>query len=558
MSTPHYPFAAIARQHLLKKVLLLAAVDQRLSVLLKGDKGSGKTTAVRGLAEILPAGAPFVNLPISATEDRLLGGLDLDRALRGEAGLKPGLIHGAHGGVLYVDEINLLPDFLTDALLDVVSSGVHHVERDGFSVTADSRFVLIGSMNLEEGALRPQLLDRFAMSLDVEAPLAADERALIIDRRIRFDSDPAAFRSEFEGQQDRLRRMIAQSRAIAREISASEEILRGIAEAVSNAGVKSLRADLAILRAAGAHAALEERREISPDDVRAVLPLVLHHRTKRSTPDLPMKSGSNCEGNGTKESQNESGHGTKEFVFPSEVRLAPELRSKLRESVTPGRGLNAEYDEHGNDSQPHGSLNVAASFIHAFRNTGEAALRRDQLIFRDETSSATRFIFVIDASGSHAAQQRMRAVKGIAVGLLQSSVDRKDEVAVIAFRGAKAEIILPPCRDSQSAIRALEFLPTGGRTPLAHGLDLATTLATPGSVLVLVTDGRANVPLATSDPWQDALDTAGKLSCAALLVDSSVDGAASSNLEILASALRAKLVHIDELTEKTLLTIRST
>src|SRR5580698_7251523 len=162
MTRSDYPFAAIVGQPELKLALMLAAVDWRLSVLLKGDKGSGKSTAARGLADVLPAGAPFVNLPIGATEDRLLGGLDLGQALEGQAKLKRGLIHEAHGGVLYIDEVNLLADALTDALLDVSASGHHHVERDGFSASSESKFVLLGSMNIEEGSLRPQLLDRFA------------------------------------------------------------------------------------------------------------------------------------------------------------------------------------------------------------------------------------------------------------------------------------------------------------------------------------------------------------------------------------------------------------
>src|SRR5580658_4853193 len=156
MTTSAYPFSAMVGQPELKLVLLLASVDWRLSVLLQGDKGSGKSTAARALADILPAGAPFVNLPIGATEDRLLGGLDLGEALEGHAKLKRGLIHAAHGGVLYIDEVNLLADSLTDALLDVASSGHHYLERDGMSGSDQSRFVLLGSVNIEEGSLRPQ------------------------------------------------------------------------------------------------------------------------------------------------------------------------------------------------------------------------------------------------------------------------------------------------------------------------------------------------------------------------------------------------------------------
>src|ERR1700678_2273519 len=209
MNPPSYPFAAIVGQPELKLALLLASVDWRLSVLLKGDKGSGKSTAARGLADILPDGAPFVNLPIGTTEDRLLGGLDLSQALQGQANLKRGLIHESHGGVLYIDEVNLL----SDALLDVASSGRHYLERDGFSASAEVRFVLIGSMNIEEGALRPQLLDRFALSLDIETPLAAADRALIVGSRLRFDADPIEFCEAFEEEQQRLRQAIAGARS---------------------------------------------------------------------------------------------------------------------------------------------------------------------------------------------------------------------------------------------------------------------------------------------------------------------------------------------------------
>ena len=169
---PHgFPFPALVGLEPLKLALQLAAIDRRLSVLIRGDKGAGKSTAARGLADLLASGAPFVNLPIGATEDRLLGGLDVEKALKGEPALKAGLLADANGGVLYVDEVNLLPDHLADALLDAVASGVHLLEREGFSASQAARFVMVGSMNPEEGALRPQLLDRFALAVDVGAPM---------------------------------------------------------------------------------------------------------------------------------------------------------------------------------------------------------------------------------------------------------------------------------------------------------------------------------------------------------------------------------------------------
>lgn len=539
MLAPQFPLAAIVGQPQMKLALMLASVDWRLSVLLKGDKGSGKSTAARGLAGVLPHSAKFVNLPIGTTEDRLLGGLDLAHAFEGDARLKRGLIHEAHGGVLYIDEVNLLPDSLADQLLDVASSGRHYVERDGFSASADAQFVLLGSMNAEEGSLRPQLLDRFALSLDVEAPRDPEHRAQIIESRLLFDIDPVRFCAAYEEEQQRLQRAILEARAA--RVGYSKEALRMISHAVAEAGVHSLRADLAILRAALAHAALSQRDEIGREDIEAVLPLVFHHRTKQSPPPRPPDPPPHK--SESKEAQQET---MQERVFPVDARKAPEFRLSLPGAAVL-RGRTAEID--GKQS-----LDVVASFTQSFRNSGVATLKRDQLVFKTPpAASGIRFIFVVDASGSHAAQQRMRAVKGTIAALLDSSVDVKDEVAVISFRGPRAEIVLPPCRDAEAARRVLDFLPTGGRTPLAHALELAHSLVSPSSVVVLVTDGRANVSAAGGDPLEESLLMAAKIKCPAVVVDSSLD--MSPTATSLATAMRARLIRLDDMSREALLSV---
>src|ERR1700677_2928237 len=245
MKSPSYPFSAVVGQDTMKLALLLAAVDWRISVLLRGDKGAGKTTTARGLAILLPEPAPFVNLPIGATEDRLLGGLHLERALKGDPVLKPGLLSEAHGGVLYVDEINLLAAHLGDALLDTAASGVNVIEREGLSASHAAEFVLLGSMNPEEGLLRPQLLDRFALSVDIAAPLDPEERQRIVERRIAFERAPAKFAEEWSGEQEVLRNKIGRGRERVSSIQCSSEILARIGAAICAAGVRSLRADLA-------------------------------------------------------------------------------------------------------------------------------------------------------------------------------------------------------------------------------------------------------------------------------------------------------------------------
>lgn len=548
MSFRAFPFAAITGQPQMQLALLLASIDWRLSVLLKGDKGSGKSTAARALAGILPDNAPFVNLPIGTTEDRLLGGLDLGQALEGQARLKPGLIHGAHGGVLYIDEVNLLADALADALLDVSSSGRHYVERDGLSASADAHFVLLGSMNIEEGALRPQLLDRFALSVDVEAPVNAEERAQIVSRRIDFDTDPVAFCAGFEEKQQHLKDAVRNARSLAPGIVAPRRLIEEIASSIIGAGVKSLRADVALLRASIARAALEGRSEVTTEDTETVLPLVLHHRAKHRQPMPPQPDRGTKPDEPPPQSSGGSSDSPSSRIFPSKPTDAPDIRITLSEAVSRGRTAAVE------DVAPQSKLDVVASLAQSFRQTGSASLQADRLVFRTPaTPSGVRYLFVVDASGSQAAQQRMSAVKGTVQALL-NSVDPKDEVAVITFRGTRAEIVLEPCRDVDRARRALEFLPTGGRTPLGHALELAGSLVTASTLLILLTDGRANVSLKGDDPWADALEAAANLNCPAVIVDSAPADAATS-MDALVSATGAFLVRIEEASEQQLIRV---
>ncbi len=274
MNTPLFPFTALVGLESLRLALQLAALDGHLSVLARGDKGAGKSTAARALGALLEPGAPFVNLPLGATEDRVLGGLDVERAMKGEPSLKPGLVSQAHGGVLYVDEVNLLPDHLADALLDAVASGVHVLEREGFSAEHEARFVLVGSMNPEEGALRPQLLDRFALSVEVAAPTEPVARRLVVERRLRFDEDPSRYASEWDGEQRACALRIAAAKGNLARVDCPTEVLDYIANAICERGVRSLRADLAAVRASRALAALAQVQAVTVAHVDVVLLLV--------------------------------------------------------------------------------------------------------------------------------------------------------------------------------------------------------------------------------------------------------------------------------------------
>jgi magnesium chelatase subunit D len=285
LSKPSFPFSAVVGHENLRMALLLCAVDPGIGgVLLRGQKGSAKTTLARGLATLLPGDAPFVELPVGASEDRLVGSIDLRAALTGgERRFASGLLQAAHGGVLYVDEVNLLPDHLVDVLLDVAASGVNRVEREGVSHSHPSRFVLVGSMNPEEGELRPQLLDRFGLSVDVIASIDPDERAEAVRRRLAFDADPEGFLADWQDAEDALRARLER----AAPASLPSELILAVSTLCAQAGAEGLRADLVICRAAAALAGWEGGREASESEVRRVAELALGHRRRRSPFEAP-------------------------------------------------------------------------------------------------------------------------------------------------------------------------------------------------------------------------------------------------------------------------------
>ena len=316
-----FPFAAIVGQEEMKRALLIAAVDPAVGgVLVFGDRGTGKSTAVRALAALLPplpvvAGCPFrcaperpagecdvcrggaavrsetvpvpvVDLPLGATEDRVVGALDLERALtRGERAFEPGLLARANRGFLYIDEVNLLEDHIVDLLIDVAASGENLVEREGLSVRHPARFVLVGSGNPEEGELRPQLLDRFGLAVDVTTPQDIPSRIDIVRRRDAFERDPAAFRATWAGEEGAIRERILAARRLLPRIEVEDAVLGDAARLCLALGTDGLRAELTLLRAARSWAALEGEAAVTLAQVLAVAPLALRHRLRRDPLD---------------------------------------------------------------------------------------------------------------------------------------------------------------------------------------------------------------------------------------------------------------------------------
>ncbi|MFI1764762.1 putative cobaltochelatase [Streptomyces sp. NPDC020800] len=589
MSTP-FPFTAVVGQDDLRLALLLNAVSPAVGgVLVRGEKGTAKSTAVRALSALLPqvsvvpgcrfscdpaapdpscpdgpheagAGASrparMVELPVGASEDRLVGALDIERALaEGVKAFEPGLLADAHRGILYVDEVNLLHDHLVDLLLDAAAMGASYVEREGVSVRHAARFLLVGTMNPEEGELRPQLLDRFGLTVEVAASREPDQRVEVVRRRLAYDDDPAGFAARWADEEAAVRGRIVAARELLPQVRLGDGALRQIAATCAAFEVDGMRADIVMARTATALAAWAGRTDVLAEDVRQAALLALPHRRRRNPfdapgldedkldetleqfsgegdddpdPDGPGGGGGRPapddgpqDGDGGGAAQPETGEGgspqASGAAEQQPVRAAEPFRTKVLSVPGLGEGAAGRRSrartEHGRTTgarRPRGTLTklhlaatvqAAAPHQRARGRSGPGLVLR-----RDDLRQATRegregnlVLFVVDASGSMAARQRMSAVKGAVLSLLLDAYQRRDKVGLVTFRGASADVALPPTSSVDAAAVRLESLPTGGRTPLAAGLLKAhevlrvDRLRDPArrALVVVVTDGRA-------------------------------------------------------------------
>ncbi|MBI3966801.1 MAG: putative cobaltochelatase [Chloroflexi bacterium] len=604
---PIFPFSALVGQEQLKLALLLNAINPRLGgVLIRGEKGTAKSTAVRALSTLLPeievvvgcrfgcdpqaqAGGPaslcdecqnrvaagetlrgvckrvpLVELPVGATEDRVAGTLDLETAIKsGERRFEPGLLAAANRGILYVDEVNLLNDHLVDILLDAAAMGVNYVEREGVSVSHPAQFILVGTMNPEEGDLRPQLLDRFALAVEITGLPDPARRAQVVRRRIAFESDPAGFASSWRPTEFEERDRIARAQALLPQVRLGDPLLDLITKICVDFEVDGLRADIVMYKTATTLAAYHGRTRVTPDDVRTAAELALLHRRRRQPFEQPAldrerlddalrrhaepedeSSGSGSEGSSGGQGSSDPAYDTAsdesrpDRVFeadqPYQVRA---LAAPPQATGNPRRGRRSKAKETPTGHYVRSTAPRADSFELAIDATVRAAaphqrsrrarqpegpaLRLTPSDLRAkvrESKTGNLILFVVDASGSMGAQERMASVKGAILSLLLDAYQKRDQVGLIAFRGRQAELLLPPTNSVDLAERSLRELPTGGRTPLAHGLKLGwltierhlrkkadtSSATTTAPLLVLVSDGRPNVALAGGDPMVDA------------------------------------------------------
>jgi len=607
---PIYPFSAIVGHDRLRLALLLCAVRPEIGgVLIRGEKGTAKSTAVRGLAHVLAAvdGAALVELPIGATEDRVVGSLDLQKVLRdGEHAFSPGLLARAHDGVLYVDEVNLLHDHLVDVILDAAAMGRVHVERDGVSHSHEARFVLIGTMNPEEGELRPQLLDRFGLTVDVHASRDVDVRADVIRQRMAFEADPVGFADRYAEADAELVRRVAAARASVGSVRLPDNELRRIAALCAAFDVDGMRADLVVARTAVAHAAWRGADVVAEEDIRVAAELALPHRRRRDPFDDPgldpdmldeaMDQAGESAGEPEPEPEPEpdpdpSGGGepasgdesersvphrnsnsssrpsavpsavfrTRALVVPGVGEGAPGRRSRARNRT--GKAISATADrDTGHGLHVFGTLLAAAG---RQRRPGRPSPQPDDVrrAIR-EGREGNLVIFVVDASGSMAARDRMSAVSGATQSLLRDAYQRRDKVAVITFRRQEAQLVLPPTSSVHIASRRLARFDTGGKTPLAQGLLAARDVVVREkardrarrSLVVVLTDGRAT---GGPDPLGRARVAAARLvaeGAAAVVVDCETSHVRLGLAEQLAGylgapAVRLAQLHADSLTD---------
>jgi len=616
----YFPFTAIVSNEDAKLALILNAIDPDIGgVLLVGDKGTGKSTMVRSLANVLPeievvADCPFnddprdpthmcdlcyqryvrgeelpvvkrrmrvVNLPLSITVDRFVGTIDIKRALReGIRALQPGLLAEANRNILYIDEVNLLDDYIANLLLDVAASGWNIIEREGLSFRHPAKFVLVGSMNPEEGELRPQILDRFGLYVNVEASKDPEERVEIIRRVEEFRKDPISFMKKYEPYENELRERISRAKDLVRNVEIDDDLLKFIAKVVTDMGIRTHRAEIVTVRAAKALAAFNGRTKVELEDVRRVMRLTLPHRIKakpfdraQGSPNFndllnkifnnELHSGRKNHNNntqpmkppGTEDASLSRGEASKEHGDPNKAGNEPNKdgsltgrgvgssnydlsrrdglsvatsldltreisgwgdlktvsrcsRASTRYVIGNGRGVAISYVIPKNIDEQN-DIDINATINAAVIRNPTLPISIEPIDFRARlrlTSALTLIAILLDLSGSMGVKRRIEVAKGIIKRLIEASYIKRTYLTLVTFRGLGAEVLIQPTRHYGMLYDVVDKLPIGGTTPLPAALAKLLTIARSFKLkyrdssiyAVLITDGKANVPLRRS------------------------------------------------------------
>ncbi|WP_196889249.1 AAA family ATPase [Aureivirga sp. CE67] len=492
-----FPFTAIVGQEDFKLCLLLNLIDPMLGgVLVYGDKGTGKTTTIRALSQLMGADFPFVNLPIGATEDRVLGHVNLEVLFNEKRMiLEKGLLAKANRGFLYVDEINLLNDYLMDSLLDASASGGYHLEREGISEWLESRFCLVGSMNPEEGELRPQLVDRFGLSVEISSEKDLVLRKEITKNRLAFDLDAESFYESKKEAENKLKEEIISAKERLNSIIIPEEIMELASKIALEAEVEGLRADILLLKTARAYTALKKETEVSKENLERIKDFVLNHRAKNKDSENSNNSDSNNnsldENQNQEQKNNQNSHSQEDFQLPENVLSQLQFSGEVSDKKNLFSNQNFTQPKQTIKGKDVKKIDLLKTIQH------KLLFSKVKIHYKQLDNKANSYIvFLVDCSSSMAIEKQISFVKGLLQNTLEKKKFQKISYALVAIQDGIGKIIHPFTQDWKTILELGNNLKTKGKTNLGDAFlkvkTLIKSLQKNQIQLFVFTDGKIN------------------------------------------------------------------